>query len=421
MMSNISVPLLGAVDTAVVGHLPGPHYIGAVAIGALIFSFVYWGFGFLRMGTTGFTAQAQGAGNVDEVRATLARALMLATALGLILIAVQVPIAWGALAMIDAGNRVDSLAETYFHIRIWGAPAALANYALLGWFIGIHNTRAALILQIAMNGINIVLDLWFVMGLGLGVAGVAWATLIAETGAVILGLWLVSRKLPAIGGTWRKSLIFQADLLRRMFAVNRDIFIRTLCLISAFGLVTAIGARMGEVILAANAVLLNFQSITGHALDGFAHAAEALTGDAIGARNRENFRKAVRATSLWALVFSAAFSAAYLILGTLVIDTITDMPEVRAVSRDFLTWVVILPVVSVWSYQLDGIFIGATRSADMRNAMMVSLAVFAGLLVLLVPEFGNHGLWLAFMGFMVARALTLGRVYPKIEKSIGEN
>ena len=419
ILSNVSVPLLGVADTAVMGHLPGPEYIGAVAIGALIFSFVYWGFGFLRMGTTGFTAQALGAGDRDEVRAGLARAVLMALVLGAVLLVLQRPIAWAAFPLIDASDRVAGLADTYFSIRIWGAPAALANYALLGWFIGVRNTRSALIMQVSMNGANIILDVVFVFGLGMGVEGVAAATLISEIGAVFLGLWLASRRLGILGGHWRWDLMRRGDKIRRLIAVNRDIFIRTLCLIGAFALFTSISARMGDVILAANAILLQFEAIMAYALDGFAHAAEALVGDALGAGKRRRFRQAVKITSLWALIFSATFSAVYALFGTALIDLMTITPEVRATAYEYLPWVVAMPLAAVWSFQLDGIFIGSTRGTDIRNAMVISVVVYGAALVLLVPAMANHGLWLAMMVLMIARAVTLGLRYPRLERAVG--
>ena len=418
ILSNVSVPLLGIVDTAVMGHLPGPQYIGAVAVGAVIFHVVYWGMGFLRMGTTGFTAQALGANDADEVRATLTRALIVAVLLGVALIAVQRPIAWAAMPLIKASPQVEPLTDLYFSIRIWGAPAALANFVFVGWFIGIHNTRAALVLQIVMNGVNIVLDLWFVPGLGWGVEGVAIATLIAEIGAVALGAALVMRNLLPIGGRWRRALILDAGRIRKMMSLNRDIFIRSLCLMGSFAVFTSVGARIGDVALAANAVLFNFQIFMAYALDAFAFAAEALVGSAIGAGDRTRYRTAVRVTSVWALVFAAGFAVFYAMAGASVIDAITDIEPVRAAARDYLPWAIVLPLISVWSFQLDGIFIGATRGSDMRNAMMLSTFAYIATLAVLVPWLGNHGLWIAFTVFMVARAITLGALFPAIGRSI---
>ena len=418
ILSNISVPLLGAVDTAVVGHLPGAHHIGGVAIGALIFSFVYWGFGFLRMGTTGLTAQAYGAGNADEVRSAFARAALLAGVLGLLVTALQWPLGELAFTLLDASDDVERLADNYYYIRVWGAPAALLNYAMVGWFIGIRDAKSALITQVAMNGANIILDLWFVVGMELGVEGVAWATLISEVGAIAIGGFLVRRNLQRLGGIWRVQSILDGNRLTHLLAVNRDIFFRTLGLQLSFAAFTAIGARMGDAILAANAVLMIFQSIMAYALDGFAHAAEALAGGYKGAGDRNRFRHAVRISSLWALGFAVVFTLLYAVFGGLLVDTITDIAEIRILAREYLIWIVITPLVSVWSFQLDGIFIGATQTAAMRNAMFQAVIVYAAALALLVPAFGNHGLWASLMVLMVARAVTLIIRYPALDRSI---
>lgn len=419
MISNVSVPLLGAVDTAVMGRLPGPQYLGAVAIGALIFSFAYAGFNFLRMGTTGLTAQSYGARDADQIRAWLARALALAVASGVVLIALQQAIIWISLLLIDPSDQVRPLTESYFHIRIWSAPATLANFAILGWFFGVQNTRAALITQVAMNGANIVLDIWFVIGLGWGIEGVAWATLISEVSAVALGLWLVQRELRRLGGRWDMKRAMNPDRLRLMMRVNSDIFIRSVFLQAAFFAFTAVGARMGDLVLAANALLMNLVIFGAYALDGFANAVEALAGEALGAGERRQFRAAVVATGRWALIFAVILAAVFMVVGDLIIDVLSAVPEVRSLSRDYLLWSALLPLVGVWSFQLDGIFIGSTRTAEMRNGMIISMAVFAAAVAVLVPLWGNHGLWLAMWIFMAVRAVTLGLWYPRLERSVG--
>lgn len=419
IISNISVPLLGAVDTAVVGHLPDPKYLGGVAIGAMVFTFIYWGFGFLRMGTGGLTAQAFGAEDADEVRACLARAAVIGIPVALVLILLQAPIASIAFSIIEASADVEMLAREYFFVRIWGAPATLMNFALLGWFIGCQNTRAALWHQLSLNGVNIVLDLVFVMGFGWGVAGVAAATAIADVVAVVIGLFLALPILRRLGGQFVRAKILEASKIKRTVALNVDIFIRTICLVSAFAYFTAQGAAFGNVVLAANAVLLNFQTFMAHALDGFAHSAEALGGGAIGAKDRKAFRDAVRVSAFWGLVVAIGFSLVYLVAGPFIIDALTGIESVRAASREFLVWSIVMPFVAVFPFLLDGIFLGGTRGATMRNAMIVSLLIYLACCYFLVPLWGNNGLWASLTVFMGARGLTLGVRYPALVRSVG--
>lgn len=419
IISNISVPMLGAVDTAVVGHLPDARYLGGVAVGALVFTFIYWGFGFLRMGTGGLTAQAFGAEDADEVRACLARAAVIGIPVALILIILQAPIAWVAFTIVEATPEVEALAREYFFTRIWGAPATLMNFALLGWFIGVQNTKAALWHQLTLNGVNIVLDLVFVIGFGWGVAGVAAATAIADVAAVAFGLWLALPILRRLGGAFVRAKILEAEKIRRTVALNVDIFIRTICLVSAFAYFTAQGAAFGNVVLAANAVLLNFQTFMAHALDGFAHAAEALGGRAIGARDRQAFRDAVRAAMLWGLIVAIAFTLVYLLAGVAIVELLTGIQDVRAAAREYIVWSVVMPLVAVFPFVLDGVFLGATRGRTMRNAMIVSLVIYVVACLTFVPMWGNHGLWGALLIFMGARGITLGVRYPALERSVG--
>ena len=412
ILANLSVPLLGAVDTAVVGHLPDPAYLGGVAVGAVIFGFIYWGFGFLRMGTTGLVAQAAGAGRDDEARLVLLRALAIAGAFGVGLWALQAPIFWTARTLFDASAEVEAQAALYFHVRVWSAPAALANYALIGWFIGMRNTRAALFLQLWMNGLNIVLALTFVVGLGWGVAGVATATMLSEYAAVGGAILLLYGRLRITAGA---RLLERAQLMR-LLTLNLDIFIRTLCLITAFALFTREGAGFGDTTLAANAVLMQFLHFLSFGLDGFAHAAEALVGTALGARNRGALRAAVRITVQWALIVALGYAAAYAVLGTPIIALLTDIAEVRATAAAYFPWLLALPLIAVWPFMLDGIFIGATRTRDMRNAMILSFAIYLAALLALKPLWGNHGLWAALVVFMTARGITLALRYRKIER-----
>ena len=418
ILSNISIPLLGAVDTAVVGHLPDAKYLGGVAIGAMIMSFVYWGFGFLRMGTTGLTAQAHGAGDADEVCASLARAALIGLVIGIALMALQLPLASMAFSLIESSAEVEELARSYFSIRVFGAPAALVGYAYLGWFLGVQNARVTLFVQLWMNGLNIALDLLFVLGFGWGVEGVALATVISEYAGVALCLWLAHRMFPGLGGKFLRARILARDRLIHTLAFNLDVFLRTICVVFAFAYFTARGAEMGDLILAANAVLFNFQIFMAHGLDGLAHTVQALAGGAIGARDRNAFRAAVRVSTMWASVLAIGFTAVYALAGHGIINMLTGLADVRESAAIFLPWVIISPVVSIWAYQLDGIFLGATRGHAMRNAMIVSLMVYLALCWFLVPLWGNHGLWVSLMGFMAARGITLWMAYPALNRAV---
>jgi MATE family multidrug resistance protein len=421
ILANAAVPLLGIVDTAVIGHLGSAAPLGAIAIGAQIFNFLYWGLGFLRMGTTGLAAQADGAGDASEVRAVLARALMIALALGVVLILLQRPLAAGAFVVFRSSSEIEALARSYFFIRIWGAPATLASYALLGWFIGRRDTRLVLVMQLFLNGLNMTLDALFVVGFGWGVRGVALGTLISEWSAVLLGLAMVAmvmrrERAPAAELDLRRVLDPRAlvDTLR----VNQDIFLRTLLLIGAFAWFTRQGARAGDVILAANHVLLQFLAFSAFFLDGFAFSAEALVGQAVGRRDRSAVVRAVRLSSVLAAATAASTALFFAVVGPPIIDALTSVVEVRDAAYRFLPYVVLHPLVGVWCFQLDGIFVGAIRSADMRNTMIVSFAVYIGVWWLLWPQFENHGLWIAFILFFVARGVTLAARYPALLKAV---
>ena len=417
MISNVSTPLLGVVDTAVVGRIPDPAYIGAVALGGLIFGFVFWAFGFLRMGTTGMTAQALGANDVPEIVAGLGRALLIAGGIGLALIVLQWPIRQIAFALLESGSQVESLSRSYFDIRIWSAPATLANYALLGWFIGLGRTKTGLLLQLILNVTNMALDLLFVFGLGWDVRGVATGTLIAEWVAAGAGVYVASRHIHSLGASWRGQSLIVSQKLRRTLSVNGDIMIRSLALISAFSWFTAAGARQGEVILAANAVLMQFVAVSAYFLDGIAFSTEALVGKAIGAANRAGLVVAARMTTASAAGIALLISAMIALIGPASIELMTVDPATRKAALEYLPWAAAGPVVGVWAFQLDGIFIGATRTIDMRNAMLVSLAIFLAGWWLLKP-FGNHGLWGALYVHYFARIGSLYYYYPRLVASV---
>ena len=416
--SNISVPLVGAVDTAVVGRLPGPTYIGAVALGALIFSFLYWGFSFLRMGTTGYVARADGAGDHEELSNTYVRVLILALLFGALVIAFGGPIVRFSLLIIDSSPAVENLAADYAYIRIWSAPATLCLYVFTGILIGLHNTRQVFLLQIAMNVINVVLDLLFVPVFGMGVEGVAWASLIAEYSAAALGLWILRKRFVEAlrNPEWRQILAFAPVL--QLLRSSSHIFVRTLCLVFSFAFFTAQGARLGDLVLAANSILLHLQSIMAYGLDGFAHAVEALAGSAYGAHNRARFSRAVAMTTGWAAVAAVITSAIYLLLGDTILSLFSNQESVLNMAASFLPWMIIAPVISVWSFQLDGIFIGVGHTREMRNAMVVSTLGYLALVWLLLPLLGNHGLFLALSLFMLLRALSLYYYFPGIKRAI---
>jgi MATE family multidrug resistance protein len=417
VISNLSTPLLGLADTAVMGRMGDPKYIGAVALGALIFTMVYWTFGFLRMGTTGLTAQAEGAGDGGEIRAALGRALLTAGGIGLALIVLQWPISFIAFSLLDGGEEVERLARLYFDIRIWSAPAALANYAIAGWFIGLGRAKTALVLQVFLNLVNLFSNIWLALGLGWGVAGIAAGTLIAEVSAALLGIALAARALKLYPGIWTRARFLDAARLARTIAVNRDIMIRTIVLLLSFAWFTAKSAEAGTVILAVNSILLQFVTACAFFLDGFALAAETLTGKAAGARDLRAFDRAARLSTLWAAGVSAILTLSMFAAGGAAIDFLSLDREVREMARTYLFWAALLPVLSVWCYQLDGIFIGATRSAEMRNAALASSLLFLALWWLFLP-YGNHGLWAALTGFNLMRALSLGFYYPRMRRDI---
>jgi MATE family multidrug resistance protein len=417
VLSNLSTPLLGVADTAVMGRLGDPKYIGAVAIGALIFTMVFWTFGFLRMGTTGLTAQALGAEDGEEIRAALGRAMLIAGGVGLALILVQWPVRETAFFLLDGGSEVELLARSYFDIRIWSAPAALANYALVGWFIGLGRASVALALQVFLNLVNIFFNILLALGLGWGVAGIAAGTLIAEVSAALLGLAVAARYLRFYPGIWTRARLMDATRLARTVAVNRDIMVRTIVLMLSFAWFTAKSAEAGPVTLAVNSILLQFVTVSAFFLDGFALAAEALVGKAVGARNRQDFDLSARLSTLWAAGIALVLSLGIFAAGGPVIDFLSIDAEVRAVARIYLFWAAALPILSVWCYQLDGIFIGATRGPEMRNAALASSALFLALWWLFLP-YGNHGLWAALTGFNLMRAATLGFYYPRLRRGL---
>ncbi len=421
MASNISEPLLGLVDTWVIGRLPEAYYIGAIALGATIFSLIFWAFGFLRMGTGGLTAQAEGAGDGEELRAVLARALLIAGVAGAGLIVISPLIEMLAFWLLQGSAEVEHHARTYFQIRVLSAPFALANYAFLGWFIGLGRARTAFALQLVLNLSNIILDVFFVLGMGMTSDGVALGTLAASAIACACGLWAVHSELKRRSGAWNLQRILQRAGLKRTAVVNFDIMIRSVAVVFAFTLFTARSAELGDVVLAANTVLMNILAIGTHLIDGFAHSAEALVGQAVGARSLARFRLYARLSSQWAFVIGGLFALATWLSGPFVIDALTVNEEVRETARIYLMWVVAAPIIGVGCYQLDGIFIGATQTRDLRNMMLLSVALYLPAWYYFVLAFGNQGLWASLILFLIVRAITLWVRVPALmrQKFVG--
>lgn len=416
MLSNVSEPMIGIVNTAVIGQLHDPYYIGAIAVGALIFSFIFWGFGFLRLSTGGLSAQALGAGDTVELVAVLVRALMIGVAAGVALILLAPLIREAGFGLVGGSAEIRQHGETYFNYRIWSAPAALANYCVMGWFIGQSRAKLAFAVQLFLNLTNMALSALFVLHLGMTSDGVGLAALIAEWSAVALALGLAFAMLRGMGAgiSWRRVL--EPYRMKRTLLMNADVMIRTLCLVFAFTWFTARGARAGDVVVAANAVLINLFEVAAYLIDGFAYASEALVGQSVGARNRKRFRDAVRLTSIWAMVLGVLCAAAIWFGGPSIIDLMTVNAEVRGTARAYLPWAAVSPVLGVICFQFDGIFTGAMATKDMRNMMIVSLGIYMLAWWLLEARFGNHGLWAALCVFFVARGLTFASRMPSLER-----
>jgi len=411
VLANIATPLLGLVDTAVIGHRGTTRALAAIALGALLFNFLYWGFNFLRMVTTGFTAQAHGAGDSAEVRAFLARGLMLAFVLGGLLCLLQSPITELGLRALAASDDTRAIAADYVRLRIWSAPAALGQYVVLGCLIGLGRSRDLMVIQLALNLLNLVLDLWFAGVRGMGAPGVALGTLIAEWAALLLGLWICLSRLRRERSDdepfWPWARIRDLRRGRALLAANTDIGLRTFAMLLGFGWFTRVSSQFGDTVLAANHVLNQFVTFSAYFLDGFAFAAEALVGRAIGARNAALFDLAVRRSTILALMTAALLSLVVIGLGPAVVGQLTDLQDVQAVAVRFLPWAGAYVLLSFAAFQLDGMFVGATRTADMRNAAWIAVGGFLLAAQLLVPDFGNQGLWLAFCLYVVLRAVLL--------------
>ena len=408
ILSNISVPLLGMVDTAVVGHLPQPHHLGAVALGATTFAAAYLVFTSVRMGTTGLTAQAVGAGDGAEARACLVRPLALALVVGGLLILAGPLISRLAILGFGPSAAVAGGLATYVAWRIAGAPAALAKFVILGWLIGNHDTKSQLVLLVFTNALNAALSVLFVLGLGWGVTGVALGTAIAEWCGLLLGLALVARRWRLLPGRFEATVFWSRAPFVRLFRVNGDLIVRTLFMEATFLGFAAFSARQGEVLLAANAVLNNLLLLQAYALDGFAFAAEALVGRAVGRRDPRELDRSLAAAAWWSAGFAVLIAAGYATIGFGVIRLLTGIAEVRAAADVFLAYAAVVPLVGVWAYLFDGLFAGATQTRELRNGTALATGVFFATAWPLIQLLGNHGLWLGLLAFLLARSLWFG-------------
>jgi MATE family multidrug resistance protein len=412
MVANLTTPLIGIVSTTAIGRLGDAAMLGGVAMASVLFDCMFWLFGFLRMSTVAFTAQSLGAGETSELRAILMRGLIVAALVGAALIALQIPLATLLLNAMGGSEGVTRAAKTYFIIRIWSSPLALGNYVVLGWLIGQARAKLALGMQITINLINVAATVVLVLVFDFGIAGAAIAALIAEAAGLLLGL-LIARHLSKGQFAASRALLFDRPKLMRMLAVNRDIMIRTASLIAAFLFFTAQGARAGDMTLAANAVLNNFLLFGAFFLDGLANAAEQLCGRAYGARDKAAFAGAVKLVVMWGFGFALAVAACFLLFGPAFIDIMTASVEVRRIARDYLPFVIFAPLLGVFAFAYDGIYIGATWARDMRNLMMASLAIFLGAWFAL-RSFGNAGLWGAFLVHYAARGGLQALRYPAL-------
>src|ERR1700722_12437736 len=415
ILSNLTQPLLSMVDTILSGHLPGPAALGGVAVGGIFFNSIYWTFGFLRMATTGLVAQSHGAADQDRVVHHFGRALLTALLIGAVILAVQKPLISASLALLGASAEVHRNALLYCTIRIWSAPAALANYTILGYMLGKQHAKTALLLQATINIVNVVIALTLVLWRHWGVAGIATATMTAEWIGCLLGLGLMLAS-GARPGHVRWSELIDPQRMRRLFALNRDILLRTLSLVAAYVWFTRTGARSSNAILAANHTTINFLWIAGYGLGGFANATEALVGEAIGAQRVADYRAVLKASSVSAFTVAAGLSLLYFLFGHSIIALFTNQEEIRLLAGRYLPWLVVLPLIAVWSFLLDGVFIGATRAAELRDSMLIALLGYLGLAVLLGARFGNHGPWCAILAFVASRPIPLALRLPGVER-----
>ena len=408
ILSNLSVPLLSSVDTALVGHLSQVYYIGAVAVGGMIFNFVYWGFAFLRMGTTGLTAQAYGTKNQSEMISILIRAMIVALISSICLIFLQVPILKLSLYLIQASEEVEHHAGIYFGIRIYAAPATLSLYAIQGWFLGMQNARFPLYITLIVNVVNIICSLFFVIGLGMNSDGVALGTVIAQYAGLLFSILLFFKSFGSLKKQFNWAKILHLEDLKRFFTLNFDIFIRTLLLIFAFSFFTAKSAEINDDILAANTILLQLWMLFSYGIDGFAFAAESLVGKYIGAKSASDTKTIIKMIFYWGMGLGFIFTIIFLAFGRPIVSIYTNNEYLIKLAMSFMAWTIFAPIINSICYIWDGIYLGATASKAMRNSTFVAaIIIFLPAYYLSVGALGNNGLWLAMTMFMITRGLTL--------------
>lgn len=405
IISNITVPLLGLIDVTIVGHLGSASYIGAIAVGGMLFNMIYWIFGFLRMGTSGLTAQAYGAHDLKEVTRILLRSTGISLMLALALLILQYPIRLIAFELIDTSAEVQQLATLYFHICIWGAPATLGLYSFSGWFIGMQNSRFPMFIAITQNIVNIVASLLFVFVFGMKVEGVALGTLIAQYAGLFMAYLLWLRYYRPLRKYISRKQLFTHDAMKRLFQVNRDIFLRTLCLVAVTVFFTSTGAAFGDVVLAVNTLLMQLFTLFSYIMDGFAYAGEALTGKYIGAGNRQELRRTIRHLFGWGIALSLAFTLLYGIGGKEFLGLLTNEQSVISASGDYFYWVLAIPFAGFAAFLLDGICIGATSTHIMLKAMVVASGSFFLIYYSLHNVLHNHALWLGFIVYLALRGI----------------
>lgn len=416
ILSNITVPLLGLVDTAVLGHLSHAYYLGGATVGAMLITFIIWLCGFLRMSSTGLAAQAYGCENSIDNLSILIRGLSVAFLLGVVIVCLQTPYLTAGLWLAGGSNEIQHYANIYGQIRIWGLPAALGNLVILGWLLGNQQAKTVMWLLIVTNLTNLILDLWFVLGLGWSIAGAATATVIAEYLGLVLGLWLVFRQdkwlimmKNKVIFHWR--VIYSVDRIKQFFHLNRDILLRTLCLELCFLFITFQGARLGDEVVAANAILLNFLLLISFGLDGIANGAEALVGEAKGANNKEKLMTVVKISLLWTGIFAVFYSLCFIVFGDYLIRLMTNIESVIVITQEYIIWLWLMPIIACWCYLFDGVYIGLMQTKIMRNSMILSTFLGFFPLWFIFQSLGNHAIWLAFSAFMIVRGITLAWHY----------